>query len=76
MILPTKHIPTQRSLLGLGGVVLTALSGPTTTSALWESVRSHDEIGTYGRFILTLDLLFTIGVIELRDGLIARVEAA
>lgn len=76
MILPTKHIPTQRSLLGLGGVVLTALSGPTTTSALWDSVRSHAEIGTYGRFILTLDLLFTIGVIELRDGLIARVEAA
>ena len=75
MILPTKHIPTQRSLLGLGGFVLTAIGGPTTPSALWDSVRSHEEIGTYGRFILTLDLLFTIGVIELRDGMIARVEA-
>ncbi len=76
MILPTKHIPTHRSLLGLGGIVLSKLSGPTTPSALWETIRPYPEIATYSRFVLTLDLLFTMGAIELREGLIARVEAA
>jgi hypothetical protein len=76
VILPTKHIPTHRSLLGLGGIVLTKLTGPTTPSALWEEIRPYPEIATYSRFILTLDLLFAMGAIELREGLIARAEAA
>ena len=76
MILPTKHIPTHRSLLGLGGIVLTKLTGPTTPSALWEEIRPYPEIATYSRFVLTLDLLFAIGAIELREGLIARAEVA
>ncbi len=76
MILPTKHIPTHRSLLGLGGIVLTKLTGPTTPSALWEEIRPYPETATYSRFVLTLDLLFAIGAIELREGLIARAEAA
>lgn len=76
MILPTKHIPTHRSLLGLGGLVLSKIASPTTPSSLWESIRSYPEVATYSRFVLTLDLLFTMGAIELREGLIARVEAA
>ena len=76
MILPTKHIPTQRSMLGLGSVLLSNLLEPTTSSTLWDSVRSHTEIGTYSRFILALDLLYIIGAIELRNGLISRVEPA
>lgn len=76
MILPTKHIPTHRSLLGLGGLVLSKIVSPTTPSSLWESIRTYPEVATYGRFVLTLDLLFTMGAIELREGLIARVEVA
>ena len=40
------------------------------------TIRPYPEIATYSRFVLTLDLLFAMGAIELREGLIARAEAA
>jgi hypothetical protein len=72
MILPTKHISTQRSLLGLGATVLKHLTVPTTVTGLWDKIRSLPEIGTYKRFILTLDLLFTINAIDYAEGIIQR----
>ena len=70
MILPTKHISIQRSLLGTGAIVLRNLDGPSTVSRLWERCRVSSSCGTYGRFLLGLDLLFAVGAIEFRDGLL------
>lgn len=72
MILPTKHISTQQSLLGLGATILKHLPAPTTITGLWDKIRALPEIGTYKRFILTLDLLFTIKAINYTDGLLQR----
>ncbi|HAJ79114.1 MAG TPA: hypothetical protein DCO75_05020 [Fibrobacteres bacterium] len=72
MILPTKHISTQQSLLGLGATMLKHLTAPTTVTGLWDKIRSLPEIGTYKRFILTLDLLFTINAIDYTEGLLQR----
>lgn len=72
MILPTKHISTQQSLLGLGATILKHLPTPTTITGLWDKIRALPEIGTYKRFILTLDLLFTIKAIDYTDGLLQR----
>jgi hypothetical protein len=72
MILPTKHITTQHSLLGLGATVLKNLPTPTTITGLWDKIRTIPEIGTYKRFILTLDLLFTINAVDYTDGLLQR----
>jgi hypothetical protein len=74
MILPTKHISAQNSILGVGAVILKHLNYPQTLSALWEHVRDLPEIKVYWRFILGLDLLYAIGVIDLSDGLIVRKE--
>jgi hypothetical protein len=75
MILPTKHISLDKSLLGAGATVLPELKTPMTVTGIWERVKETPEIGSYGRFLLTLDFLYAIGVIELADGLIARREA-
>jgi hypothetical protein len=72
MILPNKHLLSQDSLIGVGGLLLTKI-GPsgTTVSKLWEGVRDRREVGTYDRFILALDTLYLLGYINLEDGMLA-----
>lgn len=79
MILPTKHISPDRALLTVGGRILTNLSRPRTSSATWERIlaSTRGEIGgvRYEEYVLALDLLFMIGAVELRDGLLYRRSA-
>lgn len=72
MILPTKHISLDKSLLGAGALMLSVLTEPSTTTGLWERVKYASEIESYGRFVLTLDFLYAINTIDLVDGLIVR----
>lgn len=72
MILPTKHIPQNEALIGVGATVLAHLSGPMTVSGLWDRLRSERNVGTFERFVLATNLLFLIGVVDIRDGLITR----
>lgn len=74
MIAPTKHIPIDASLIGVGAAVLRQLSEPRTITALWESCRQITAIGTFHRFVLALDLLYLLGAIDQSDGLISRVQ--
>lgn len=75
MILPTKHIPAEQTLLGVGAVLLPHLREPRTVSALWENARESTVVGTFDRFILALDLLHLLGAVDLnQDGLLARAE--
>ena len=79
MILPSKHLQQDRALLTVGGHILTYLVWPKTVSALWEELNKH-ESGvttmprkiTYDWVLLALDLLYTMGTIELESGLVAR----
>ena len=72
MILPTKHIRPEQSILGVGAVLLAQLRRPMTVTALWEAVKTDDRVGTYERYILTLDLLYMIGAIHFSEGLLRR----
>lgn len=72
MILPTKHISTSHSLLGVGAIILEQLYQPKTVSSLWSAVATIPEVATFERFVLTLDLLYAIGAIEMEMGLLRR----
>ncbi|MDQ4418838.1 hypothetical protein OOT33_00050 [Sphingobium sp. DEHP117] len=72
MILPTKHIPEDNALIGVGATLLRFLGQPTTVSNLWDRVRNEPNVGTFERFALASNLLFLIGAIDLRDGLLVR----
>jgi len=72
MILPSKHTKLSNSLINTGAVLLNRLDGDYTVTLLWDKTRSLSEIKTFERFILGLDLLFMLGLIEYRDGLIVR----
>lgn len=79
MILPTKHLSQDRALLTVGARLLAHLARPKTASALWEEI-SRPAANTarpktalrYDAYVLTLDLLFAIGAIELQEGLLSR----
>lgn len=72
MILPTKHIPQDEALIGVGATVLAQLTKPMTVSGLWERVRGEPNVGTFERFVLASNLLFLLGAIDLKDGLLRR----
>ncbi|RSZ38218.1 MULTISPECIES: ABC-three component system middle component 6 [unclassified Variovorax] len=72
MILPTKHIPQNEALIGVGATVLGHLDTPRTVSSLWDRLKSEPNVGTFERFVLATNLLFVIGAIDLRDGLLTR----
>lgn len=67
-LLPNKHVPTNRSLLGIGAFLLQQLEFPQTVSGLWEMVRNDPTIGSFDNFVLSLDYLFIIGAISYHNG--------
>jgi hypothetical protein len=79
MILPSKHLPQNRALLTVGAHVLGRLDRPKTVSAVWEDLACASDIHqeplsslTYDWFILALDLLYSVGAIELTEGRLKR----
>jgi hypothetical protein len=72
MLLPDKHIGFAESLIGLGSFVLENLASPRDVDALWkcfEKVRGHEfpAFHSFDNLVLTVDMLFAIGAVELRD---------
>lgn len=78
MILPTKHLNEERSILRIGAEILLLLGNEVTISRLWSDFQNYrlEELEvkpvTYDWFILALDLLFMLGVIEFGEGKITR----
>lgn len=74
MIMPTKHIRIENSLLGTGAELLNMMSQPKTISTLWDQSKSIKVIKSYESFTLVLDFMFIIGAIEFNDGFIRRIH--
>ena len=77
MILPTKHLPVERALLNVGGVILELLQEPKTVSRLWNDLHrgGTDPNGIpYDWFILGLDLLHIVNAVEFLDGRVRKVR--
>lgn len=73
MILPTKGITPDRSILAVGSDLLDLLDSPRSVSNLWSRyLNLRKQLGlerpvNFDWFVLTLDFLFTIGAINLDD---------
>jgi hypothetical protein len=76
MILPTKHSGYDRSLLVVGAKIIQILGEPKTVSRIWDEIKNDDSSErnhlTYEWFILSLDLLYLLNIIELHRGMIAK----
>lgn len=77
MILPGKHLSPGRSLIGVGGEILTQLAQPREVSDLWEAfraarhVRERNEPVSFDWFVTALTFLYAIGAVHMADGAIA-----
>ena len=79
MILPTKGVPPSKALITVGAEVLSILGrSPLSVSGIWLRFNEQQEASesmavSYDWFILALDLLYLLGVIQITgQGLIRR----
>jgi hypothetical protein len=77
MLLPTKHLAADRSLMSVGSRVLSHLSMPSSVSELWHSMEvEQQERGlhrvSFDWFLLALSMLYAIGKISFNGGVVAR----
>lgn len=78
MITPTKGISPDRALLSVGAQILIQLEEPTSVSQAWYRLRKwrdenhHKAPVSFGWFTLSLDILYAMGLVELRDGILTR----
>jgi hypothetical protein len=81
MILPTKRITHDRSLLGIGAEILTLLDKPKTVSRVWDELKSRRmnkkfaPIVIYDWFILALDVLYMLNAIHFEKGVLLRSQS-
>lgn len=73
MILPNKYLRENDALIGVGSILLEKLSMEKTLSGLWEEVKDASNVGNFERFILGLDLLFILGLVEIQSDKITKV---
>lgn len=75
MILPTKGIPPHRALISMGADILRILTETKTVSRLWEELRKAPTVPadiTFDWFVLSLDLLYLLGAVELERSGVRR----
>ncbi len=72
MILPTKHVPLERSALGTAALLLPMLGTQPTVSELWEISVVQETVGTFDQLVLGLDLLYVVGLVKYQDGRLVR----
>ncbi|MGD9638723.1 MAG: ABC-three component system middle component 6 [Alphaproteobacteria bacterium] len=78
MLIPKKHLNFSQSLLGLGSYLIEELKTPKTIDDLWKKYQFDFKSGNYfakhsfDNLILTIVFLFSIGVIEEKQGIISK----
>lgn len=74
MIMPGKNINISESLIGLGAFVLSILETPKSIDDCWKELNKiYIDTGkinkkhTFDTFILTIDLLYIIGSVNINE---------
>lgn len=69
-LLPKKHISLELSLIGFGAQLIRLLDSDMSSDELWDKYIEQDDdvVHSYDEFVLTLDFLYMIGGIYMKDG--------
>ena len=67
MIMPNKYLKEEDTLLGASATIFNNLSSKQSLSELWDLVKEDDSIYNFERFILSLDMLYILGCIDLNE---------
>ena len=75
-VLPTKYVPVDHTIIGVGSLLLEELTSNDTVSTLWDRVRSDPRVRTFDRFADALTVLFAGGMLELNAGIIVKPQGS
>lgn len=68
MLTPDKYVRLENSLLGQSATLLSLASKDQSVSELWALARDSGSGVSYDRFVLCLDLLYSLGVLDVTTG--------
>lgn len=74
MILPNKHIKLSNSMLNIGAIILDQINESQTITMLWTNPKIESTINSFEKFILGLDFLFMLGLIDYKKGIIRKTK--
>lgn len=74
MIMPSKYLREDEALIGISAALLPLVENNGNLAALWESAKKIDAIGSFERFIFALDFLYLLGLVDLQNNKIVRVQ--
>ena len=72
IIPPDKTVRVGFSVIGVGAILLQNMDSVETVSSLWSKVNTHEEVGTFEKFVAALVLLFSSGAILYNNGIIEK----
>lgn len=81
MIVPSKSIREDLALLTIGAQIIEKLEVPATVNTLWDRVtelrscRESPSALPFWWFALALDLLYSVGAVEIVNGEVVRGSA-
>lgn len=75
MILPTKHLHLENSIIAKGSDVILNIDTTETVTSLWSKVSVESKIQSFQEFIIVLDFLYACKLISYQNKLI-KVENA
>ncbi len=73
MIMPNKCLKQEDTLLGSSAVIFNNLNDKQTLSELWDKVKQEEAIYNFERFILSLDMLYLLGIIDFNENSLIKV---
>lgn len=72
MIMPSKYLREDEALIGVSALILPLLENDGNLSSLWEKAKNFEAVGNYERFILALDFLFILGIVDIDNNKVVR----
>ncbi len=75
MILPNKYLREDEALLGTGAKLLSLLNHDKALSELWEEARTIETLSNFERFVLSLDMLYMLGLLVFEDNKLRKIES-
>ncbi|MFD2692226.1 ABC-three component system middle component 6 [Sporolactobacillus shoreicorticis] len=79
MLVPTKNLHEDKSIIKIGARILLFMNSPQTVSSLWDQYKRFQEKNKcpnikFDTFLLTLDFLYIVGAINQSKGILRRVR--
>lgn len=75
MIMPSKYVREEEAIIGVGSILLQHIKNNINISTLWENVKTNHIVVTFDRFVIALDFLYILGIIDVKQNDIVRIKS-